>query len=200
MDTREKILHTALTLFAQKGYHTASIREICKEVGIKESSLYYHFTTKRAILDALRMRFIQLSEGLMDDMRQAAAPISSLSREVFLAVGEAYIRQYLLNDFILSFLRILMIEQGDDAELRALYREWFLERPLAFQTQLFALLIEKGVLQAADSQMLAVAYYAPIFYHLQRHLMTPDAADSDFLREARRHFTHFWNTYRRKPI
>lgn len=200
MDTREKILHTALILFSKKGYHAASIREICKEVGIKESSLYYHFANKRAILDALRMRFIQLSEGLMDDMRQATAPLSALSRAVFLAVGEAYLRRYLLNDFILSFLRILMIEQGDDAELRALYLEWFLERPLAFQAQIFALLIEKEVFQAADSHMLAAAYYAPIFYYLQRYLMAPNAAESDFLREARRHFTHFWNTYRRKSL
>lgn len=200
MDTRENILHTSLILFSKKGYHAASIRDICREVGIKESSLYYHFANKRAILEALQERFIQLSECLMEDMHRATAQLPSLSKDVFLTVGEAYLRQYLLNDFILPFLRILMIEQGDDAALRSLYREWFLDRPLAFQSQLFSLLIEKGIFQAADSRMLAVAYYAPIFYHLQRHLMTPDSAESDFLRNAQLHFTHFWNTYRRKPI
>lgn len=198
MDTREKILEAALSLFSKKGYHAASIRDICREVGIKESSVYYHFANKRAILDALQARFIQKSEGLMVFMRQASAQIASISKESFLAVGDAYIQQYLLDDFILAFLRILMIEQGDDEALRALYREWFLERPITFQSQLFSLLIEEGVLRAADCRTLAIAYYAPVFYLLQRYLLTPGAGQDDLLRDAQLHFAHFWNTYQER--
>ena len=59
MDTREQILQTALRQFSRRGYHAVSIRDICGEVGIKESSLYYHFTNKRALLEALLERFAQ---------------------------------------------------------------------------------------------------------------------------------------------
>ena len=47
-NTKEKILDVALTLFSQHGFQSVSIRDICKQVSIKESSLYYHFTNKRA--------------------------------------------------------------------------------------------------------------------------------------------------------
>ena len=51
--TKEKIIHTALNLFAQKGFTETSVREIAKIVGINASSLYNHFESKFAILDHL---------------------------------------------------------------------------------------------------------------------------------------------------
>ena len=55
--TKEKITATALALFAQRGYDGVSVRDICKQVGIKESSLYYHFPSKQAILTTLLSHF-----------------------------------------------------------------------------------------------------------------------------------------------
>ena len=37
--TKDKILEVAIDLFSKQGYHGVSIRNITKEVGIKESSL-----------------------------------------------------------------------------------------------------------------------------------------------------------------
>ena len=55
--TRDRILETALDLFSQYGYSGVSIRDICGYVNIKESSLYYHFTNKQAILDEIINKF-----------------------------------------------------------------------------------------------------------------------------------------------
>ena len=51
MTTREKILEVSLDMFAKQGYTAVSIRDICKKVGIKESSVYYHFKNKQSIFD-----------------------------------------------------------------------------------------------------------------------------------------------------
>lgn len=51
MTTREKILEVSLDMFAKQGYTAVSIRDICKKVGIKESSVYYHFKNKQWLLD-----------------------------------------------------------------------------------------------------------------------------------------------------
>ncbi len=48
--TRERILAAALDLFAQHGFGGASMRELARRVGIRESSLYNHFPGKAAIL------------------------------------------------------------------------------------------------------------------------------------------------------
>lgn len=50
---REEILQIARTLFAEKGFEAASIREIGDAAGILSGSLYYHFATKDDMLDEL---------------------------------------------------------------------------------------------------------------------------------------------------
>ena len=47
MTTKEKIVETALELFSQRGYGGVSIRDIAREVGIRESSIYNHFPGKQ---------------------------------------------------------------------------------------------------------------------------------------------------------
>ena len=42
--TKEIILEKALKLFADKGYDGVTVRDIAAEVGIRQSSLYKHFS------------------------------------------------------------------------------------------------------------------------------------------------------------
>ena len=44
---KDKIFDVALDLFSKKGYDSVSIRTIASEVGIKESSIYNHYSSKR---------------------------------------------------------------------------------------------------------------------------------------------------------
>lgn len=53
MTTKEQILEEALKLFSVKGYDAVSVRDILRAVGIKESSLYYHFKNKQDIFDTI---------------------------------------------------------------------------------------------------------------------------------------------------
>jgi DNA-binding transcriptional regulator YbjK len=52
-DTRARILATARELFARKGYPGTSISDIADELGTTTAALYYHFSSKAEILDAL---------------------------------------------------------------------------------------------------------------------------------------------------
>lgn len=51
--TRERILAAALDLFSRQGFAGASVRQIARAVGLRESSLYNHFESKEAIYHAL---------------------------------------------------------------------------------------------------------------------------------------------------
>jgi AcrR family transcriptional regulator len=51
--TRQRILREASALFAQKGYHGTSTREIATAVGIQQPSLFHHFESKEAIMSEL---------------------------------------------------------------------------------------------------------------------------------------------------
>ena len=66
--TKEKIFAVAVRLFAEHGFHGTSIRELAREVGIKESSVYNHYSGKNAIfqtiLDYYSQGFVKAGEEL----------------------------------------------------------------------------------------------------------------------------------------
>ncbi len=58
MDTRQRLILSAMRLFAEKGYGSTSVADILREAGAHAGSLYHHFATKQdvllAVLDAYR--------------------------------------------------------------------------------------------------------------------------------------------------
>jgi AcrR family transcriptional regulator len=49
-DTRGRIQHVALELFAEHGYERTSLREIAERLGVTKAALYYHFKSKEDIV------------------------------------------------------------------------------------------------------------------------------------------------------
>jgi len=84
--TRERILEAAAALFATRGFHGTSTRDIAKEVGIQQPSLFHHFPTKQSIL----------SELLEQDLRPALDRIRCHSTTEAGAAARLY--SYLLDD------------------------------------------------------------------------------------------------------
>ena len=118
MDTGEQILQAALGQFSRRGYHAVSIRDICGEVGIRESSLYYHFKNERALLDALVARFAEKAGRFTTLLDEGVAQLTELEDEAFLRVGTGYVQGYLLDPEILAFFGMLRIEREHDPALQ----------------------------------------------------------------------------------
>ena len=53
VSSAERILDTALDLFAVKGYDATSVREICEAAGITKPTLYHFYGSKDGVLQAL---------------------------------------------------------------------------------------------------------------------------------------------------
>ena len=70
-DTKGRIVEAAFGLFAERGYHAVSVRDIAAAVGVKDASLYNHFPGKQAIFDAVlaaqleRTRAVFAAQGVM---------------------------------------------------------------------------------------------------------------------------------------
>lgn len=58
-DTKERILRTLLSLFAQKGYEAVSVSEIAGALGMTKGALYKHYANKRDIFDSILHRMEQ---------------------------------------------------------------------------------------------------------------------------------------------
>ena len=52
-DTEERLLDAALTLFAEKGYEAASVREIIEATGVTRPVLYYYCSSKEDLFKRL---------------------------------------------------------------------------------------------------------------------------------------------------
>lgn len=50
---REQIIYTASKLFHERGYNKTSITEIARQIGLDQSSIYYWFPSKEAILASI---------------------------------------------------------------------------------------------------------------------------------------------------
>ena len=47
---RQAIISAAIDLFYEYGYQKASVRDICRQVGLTQAAIYYHFHNKEEIL------------------------------------------------------------------------------------------------------------------------------------------------------
>lgn len=58
-NTRENLVHTAMQLFAEKGYHSTSIADILTTAGVNSGSLYHFFPGKQDLLVAVLDAYLQ---------------------------------------------------------------------------------------------------------------------------------------------
>lgn len=61
--TRDRIVEEARQLFNEQGYEQVTTAALAAHVGIAEGNLWYHFKTKRALLDALGARYAEVIEA-----------------------------------------------------------------------------------------------------------------------------------------
>ncbi|MCL2007518.1 MAG: TetR/AcrR family transcriptional regulator [Treponema sp.] len=64
--TRQKILDSAIRLFAEKGYTETSVRELAAAAGIKEASVYNHFPSKNIILEEILEEYSQFTNTVLN--------------------------------------------------------------------------------------------------------------------------------------
>ena len=62
-NTKEKILETALELFAAKGYEAVSVSDIAGKLGMTKGALYKHYTNKQDILDSIILRMEEMDSS-----------------------------------------------------------------------------------------------------------------------------------------
>lgn len=201
--TREALLDAALESFSRDGFRGTSIRDLARTVGIRESSVYKHFPSKQAILDALIER---ADDGLAEFGARlgvdtatgfdAAEEYRGMSEERLLGIAHAMFDFVLHDPGFAPLRRLLTIEQFRDPGASARFRDYLIERPLVFQTELFGELITAGELRPGlDPRDAALAFFGPIHLLIQLADGSGDDGAARALLEA--HVRHFRRTHLR---
>lgn len=197
LETKEKILDVSLDLFSQKGYSAVSIRDICKHVKIKESSVYYHFKNKQAIFDELICRFHKKANDMMKQFEALLTDHRApLGEDFYLKTCDHFFENYLMDDFCNKVMRLMLIEQFNKEEIKSVYDHWMFVEPLKFQSKVFQILMETGLITKADSEYIAIKYYTPIFFFAQKWLFSGKLSDENktaFRRDTYKHIQLFFS-------
>jgi AcrR family transcriptional regulator len=111
--TLRRILETALVLFADRGYHGVSMRELAAATGLTASSLYAHVASKEDLL----LRLIALGhEEHRDGMRQAALDAEGGTPAAQLAAAtRAHVRFHATYPLLAIVANNELRSLGDDA-------------------------------------------------------------------------------------
>ena len=169
-DTEEKILMTALRLFARDGYEAVSVRTIAEELGMTKGALYRHYKNKRDIFNSIVERMIRI-DGERAHAHQMSAEKYDTMPDTYENATVENIQKYTIeqfkfwteDEFASHFRKMLTLEQYRNAEMAQLYSDCIVTGPVAYTEDLFRELIKKGVLKQEDPRQLAIEFYAPLF-------------------------------------
>ena len=70
-ETRQRILDTALHLFAERGYAGTSIRDIAEELGVTKAAVHYHFAAKEQIVTGLLRPLLEALAAVVEQHADA---------------------------------------------------------------------------------------------------------------------------------
>lgn len=173
MNTKKRILDEALTLFSENGYGNVYVAQIAEAVGIKAPSLYKHYKSKQdifnAILDEMKKSYEKQASMLNisgEDAVSDAEVYSDIGEDELVRMATGLFLYFLHDEYAQKFRKMLTIEQFRDSELAHLLTKEYADDPLSYQSAMFSMLCEKGVLRKYDPDVMALHFYAPIYFLL----------------------------------
>ena len=184
MDTKKKILEVSLALFAQKGFDGVSVREIAKEVGVRESALYKHYKNKEDILDKIIEEMISsirngyelrhvpetLTEGVAEGYR-------NISEEQLCEMSWSIFKMFTEEPKLSNIRRLLMRKQFHNKTFAKYYDKFFIAGVIESQAKTFLQLVDNGLFRKADERIIALHFYGPILLLFQQYDCEPEKKD-----------------------
>lgn len=151
-----QILDAATKVFAQKGFHRATIKEVARVAGIADGTIYNYFENKTAVL-----------LGILRRLNETSVREAHFEKAQTMDFRE-WLRWYIkhrLETFrpeTFEVFRVVLSEMLVNAELRDQYMQQIIEPTFAIARKHFRRWVENGTLRAVD-QALAMRAISGMF-------------------------------------
>ena len=199
-NTKQEILEASLELFSVQGFEATSISQIADAVGIRKASLYSHFDSKQAILNAIVKEVLE-QYGKHSIFARANwekdADNLPLTADEAVRMIQGQIR-YILHDPAISRSRkMLVIEQFQNPSLAKLQTKQNYEDIMHYFTGLVGFLIRQGALAEDDPEIMAAQLCLPISVWINLCDREPER-EQEVMELVERHIRQFFRLYARK--
>lgn len=169
MNTKEKILMTALRLFARNGCEAVSVGDIAADLNMAKSALYKHYKNKRAVFDGIVAKMFEIDAERarlsgVPEQKRADDP-AAYAKTTFENLKRFTIAQFEFwtrDEFARDFRKMLTLEQYRDPESAKLLRDCLTRGPVLYTADIFREMMDAGTLTRADPEQLALEYCAPL--------------------------------------
>lgn len=173
-DTKERILVTALRLFAKDGYEAVSVSQIAGELGMTKGALYKHYKNKRDIFDSIVARMVRTDRERAREYDVPEEPFENAAdsyRQTELeGIKRFTVAQYsywTADEFAANFRKMLTLEQYRNEEMNELYHSCLVSGPVRYMEDIFRTMIENKLLREDDPRQLAIEFFAPLLLLIQ---------------------------------
>lgn len=120
-NAKEKILNTAIKLFAQKGYDGTSIREICKSANINICMISYYFGGKQELYQEIINNLVESQKSYMESFLDVDEDFSDKSKKELVEKLQTVLNKFIdyfysnISNDLLAFL--VKEQQKSDFEI-----------------------------------------------------------------------------------
>jgi AcrR family transcriptional regulator len=158
-DTADKIFDAAIDLFSQRGYDRVSIRDIAAAVGIKESSIYKHYSGKEEILKKviaypLAQAYVL---GTRDDTTEQL--IVKYGVQGFMGDADKVFAAWMSDPTTLKVLRIFYIEMYHNEQIKKSFTDLIGAGEGLFKAA-FSAMVKHKLIKPADPAELSAEFMA----------------------------------------
>lgn len=201
VNNKERIFNVSIDLFSQHGYDGVSIRQIASEVGIKESSIYNHYESKEAILDAILNFYIEKMLSQDIPLEDAGANLDR-GFDYFYQAGLEAFATHLKDEKMSKITRIILIESYHNEKINAFLKKSIIEDAVDGWVRLFDLMKFKRLIREdADSRQLAESFYKYGMFLLYEHYIVNYPEDDEkfvemLCEKSRNHIELIYNSVR----
>jgi len=194
-NTRNKIKDVALDLFSTLGFAGTSVRQISGTVGIRESGIYNHFSSKEDILKVL-----------LDDVKNSAIGVEIITDELLDKLSKP---QLFMQDFVRvlierwntkkqkKFLRLVMIEQFREIKGVNISLNILVDESVKIWSMIFAEMINFKYIKKGDPKVYAEEFVYPIFMIRLQYLVEDKVNLETVLEKCDSHIKYFWNSIKK---
>jgi len=155
--TKDIIFNTAVELFSEKGYDNVSTREIARAADVNESTAYYYYKSKKALLDdilAVYQRKLErylITRGRVERYLKTDTPRELLQRLLPHFKDEEAV-------FMLRANRIVCMAQHTNPKARDIVMDHLMDKTAKSIKDALDVLMEHGLIPVFDTKPFSVIW------------------------------------------
>jgi AcrR family transcriptional regulator len=176
--TKERILMQSTVLFAEKGYDNISVRDVAVAVGIQGSSIYNHYPSKQALLDAILKQSEDLYFLYLNHIRDLADTAGTIFETMDAIVHNP---KDVLNHFAIYALSLVNCEKYRNAASAAIYTDTYMSYSVELYTKILNNIIKHGLSKPFDTNIAAIiinnCFHTAISLQMQEYLGLQSISD-----------------------